>query len=329
MAPPSEGRRNRHARSVTRAVVLCPVDPRCALVDRGISHPVEPHGAATYPRPFKGAVVRATIDPPPATPGRTMAVYDSLVDLVGGTPLVRLRKLTTGLSASVLVKVEYLNPGGSVKDRAATAMVLTAERDGALSGRGTIVEASSGNTGIGLAQAAAVRGHRIVVVVPDTVATEKVDMLRAYGAEVRQTPASLPREHPAHVNNLARRIAEQTPGGWFANQYDNPANPAIHYATTGPEIWAATEGRVTHSSRASAPAARSPAPAATSRSGAMSRSSAPIRPRRATTAATAARTSSRPRATTATPTPSTTRGRSPTTRTSSTGSRRSPTGTPS
>ncbi len=175
-----------------------------------------------------------------------MPVHDSLVDLVGGTPLVRLRRLTTGLSASVLVKVEYLNPGGSVKDRAATAMVLAAERDGALTGRGTIVEASSGNTGIGLAQAAAVRGHRLVVVLPDTVATEKIDMLCAYGADVIQTPANLPREHPAHVNNLARRIAEQTPGGWFANQYDNPANPAIHYETTGPEIWAATEGRVTH-----------------------------------------------------------------------------------
>ena len=159
---------------------------------------------------------------------------------------MRLRRLTTGLSASVLVKVEYLNPGGSVKDRAATAMVLAAERDGTLTGRGTIVEASSGNTGIGLAQAAAVRGHRIVVVLPDTVATEKVDMLRAYGADVIQTPANLPREHPDHVNNIARRIAEQTPGGWFANQYDNPANPEIHYATTGPEIWAATEGRVTH-----------------------------------------------------------------------------------
>jgi len=175
-----------------------------------------------------------------------MPVYDSLVDLVGGTPLVRLRRLTEGLSASVLVKVEYLNPGGSVKDRAATAMVLAAERDGSLTGHGTIVEASSGNTGIGLAQAAAVRGHRIIVVLPDTIAIEKVDMLRAYGAEVVQTPANVPREHPAHFNNLARRIAAETPGGWFANQYDNPANPTIHYATTGPEIWSATEGRVTH-----------------------------------------------------------------------------------
>ncbi|MDT7577874.1 MAG: cystathionine beta-synthase [Pseudonocardiales bacterium] len=175
-----------------------------------------------------------------------MPVYDSLVDLVGGTPLVRLRRITADLSATVLVKLEYLNPGGSVKDRAATAMVLAAERDGSLRPGGTIVESSSGNTGIGLAQAAAVRGHRIVVVLPDTVAVEKVDTLRAYGAEVVQTPGNLPREHPAHVDRLARRIAGQTPGGWFANQYDNPANPAIHFATTGPEIWTATEGRVTH-----------------------------------------------------------------------------------
>jgi len=175
-----------------------------------------------------------------------MPVHDSLIDLVGDTPLVRLRRLTEGLSATVLVKVEYLNPGGSVKDRAATAMVLAAERDGALLPGGTIVEASSGNTGIGLAQAAAVRGHRILVVLPNTVAVEKVDILRAYGAEVVTTPGTLPREHPEHVNNLARRIAAETPGGWFANQYDNPANPEVHYASTGPEIWAATDGRVTH-----------------------------------------------------------------------------------
>ena len=175
-----------------------------------------------------------------------MPVHDSLIDLVGDTPLVRLRRLTAGLSATVLVKVEYLNPGGSVKDRAATAMVLAAERDGSLLPGGTIVEASSGNTGIGLAQAAAVRGHRILVVLPNTVAVEKLDILRAYGAEVVTTPGTLPREHPEHVNNLARRIAAETPGGWFANQYDNPANPEIHYASTGPEIWAATDGRVTH-----------------------------------------------------------------------------------
>ncbi|MBW0089662.1 pyridoxal-phosphate dependent enzyme [Pseudonocardia sp. KRD-184] len=175
-----------------------------------------------------------------------MLIHDSLIDLVGGTPLVRLCRLAAGLSATVLVKPEYLNPGGSVKDRAATAMVLAAERDGSLRPGGTIVEASSGNTGIGLAQAAAVRGFRIVVVLPETVAVEKMDVLRAYGAEVVTTPSSLPREHPEHVNRLAQRIAQETPGGWFADQYDNPANPAVHRATTGPEIWTATGGRVTH-----------------------------------------------------------------------------------
>ena len=133
-----------------------------------------------------------------------MPVHDSLIDLVGDTPLVRLRRLTEGLSATVLVKVEYLNPGGSVKDRAATAMVLAAERDGSLLPGGTIVEASSGNTGIGLAQAAAVRGHRILVVLPNTVAVEKVDMLRAYGAEVVQTPGEPPARAPASTSTTSR-----------------------------------------------------------------------------------------------------------------------------
>ncbi|WP_181784594.1 PLP-dependent cysteine synthase family protein, partial [Pseudonocardia pini] len=175
-----------------------------------------------------------------------MTVHDSVLDLVGGTPLVRLRRLTEGLAASVLVKLEYLNPGGSVKDRAASEMVRVAAASGALPPGGTIVEGTSGNTGTGLAQAAAVLGYRLVVVLPDTIAAEKVDVLRAYGAEVVRTPARLPREHPEHVANLARRIAAETPGGWQANQYDNPANPSAHRRTTGPEIWAGTEGRVTH-----------------------------------------------------------------------------------
>src|SRR6185369_15643700 len=149
-----------------------------------------------HPRRSKTSPLSAV--PPLERGWRTMPVHDSLIDLVGDTPLVRLRRLTADLSATVLVKVEYLNPGGSVKDRAATAMVLAAEREGSLTDGGTIVEASSGNTGIGLAQAAAVRGHRIVVVLPDTIAIEKVDILRAYGAEVVQTPANVPREHPTH-----------------------------------------------------------------------------------------------------------------------------------
>jgi cystathionine beta-synthase len=175
-----------------------------------------------------------------------MPVHDSLIDLVGGTPLVRLHRLTHGIAARVLVKLEYFNPGGSVKDRAATAMVVAAEQTGELRPGGTIVEATSGNTGIGLAQAAAVRGYQLIVVVPNSVAVEKLDILRAYGAEVVPTSPGLPRDHPQHVANLAERIAAETPGGWLANQYDNVANPAAHRASTGPEIWADTAGAVTH-----------------------------------------------------------------------------------
>ncbi|MEV6930850.1 pyridoxal-phosphate dependent enzyme [Dactylosporangium sp. NPDC051485] len=172
--------------------------------------------------------------------------YESVLDAVGHTPLIRLTRVTEGISAPVYLKAEFLNPGGSVKDRAARHMVAAAERDGTLRPGGVIVEGTSGNTGIGLAIVAAQRGYRAIVVVPDKTSTDKLAVLRAYGAEVVVTPGGLPREHPEHVSQLARRIAEQTPGGWFANQYDNPANPQAHVDTTGPEIWAQTGGRVTH-----------------------------------------------------------------------------------
>ncbi|HZG91461.1 MAG TPA: cysteine synthase family protein [Pseudonocardia sp.] len=175
-----------------------------------------------------------------------MTVHESVLDAVGHTPLVRLNRVTSGLLPAVYAKVEFDNPGGSVKDRAALAMVRDAERSGALRPGGVIVEATSGNTGVGLAMVAAQHGHRAVCVVPDTIAREKVALLRAYGAEVVQTEGKLPREHPRHVKNVAGRIAAETPGGWFANQYDNPANPRVHELTTGPEIWAQTRGRVTH-----------------------------------------------------------------------------------
>jgi cystathionine beta-synthase len=175
-----------------------------------------------------------------------VTVHRSVLDAVGGTPLIQLNRITAGLAAAVHVKVEFANPGGSVKDRAALAMVREAERLGHLQPGGVIVEGSSGNTGVGLAMVAAQHGHRAIVVVPDTIAREKVALLRAYGAEVVQTIGKLPREHPEHVNNLARRIAAETPGGWHANQYDNPANPRVHELTTGPEIWEQTDGRVTH-----------------------------------------------------------------------------------
>jgi cystathionine beta-synthase len=140
-------------------------------------------------------------------------VFDSVLEAVGGTPLIRLNRVTAGLSAAVWVKVEFTNPGGSVKDRAAVAMVRDAERSGALVPGGVIVEGSSGNTGVGLAMVAAQLGYRSVVVVPKTIAREKIALLRAYGARVVPTDPAVPREHPEHVINLARRIAAQTPLG--------------------------------------------------------------------------------------------------------------------
>jgi cystathionine beta-synthase len=170
----------------------------------------------------------------------------SVLDAVGDTPLIRLTRVTEGLATSVHLKAEFLNPGGSVKDRAALAMVLAAERAGELHSGGVIVEGTSGNTGIGLAMIAAQRGYRAVCVVPDKSSTEKIATLRAYGAEVVVTIGGVTREDPRHVSQVAARLAKETPGGWLANQYDNPANPGAHHATTGPEIWRQTAGLITH-----------------------------------------------------------------------------------
>ncbi|MEV4143932.1 pyridoxal-phosphate dependent enzyme [Amycolatopsis sp. NPDC049691] len=171
--------------------------------------------------------------------------FDSVLDAIGGTPLIRLARIAPPDGPRIYVKAEFLNPGGSVKDRAALAMVLDAERSGALEPGGLIVEGTSGNTGIGLAIVAAQLGYRLTVVVPDKTSREKIAILRAYGAEVVTTPGTVPREDPAHVRQLARRIAAER-GGWLADQYDNPANPAAHRETTGPEIWRQTGGRLTH-----------------------------------------------------------------------------------
>jgi cystathionine beta-synthase len=176
----------------------------------------------------------------------TGPVHDSVLDGIGATPLVRLNRVVAPGGAPVWVKTEWANPGGSVKDRAALAMVLDAEASGALPPGGTIVEGTSGNTGIGLAMVAAARGHRAVLVVPDRTTAEKIALLRAYGAQVVTTPGLVPREDPRHVQQLAARIARETPGGWLADQYGNPANPDVHERTTGPEIWAQTGGRITH-----------------------------------------------------------------------------------
>lgn len=173
-------------------------------------------------------------------------VFESVAEAVGGTPLFRLRGLGRGIAAPVYAKAEFFSVGGSVKDRAALAMVEAAERDGLLRPGGTIVEATSGNTGIGLAIVGRQRGYRVIAVISDRSAQEKVDILRAYGAEVVIGNSALPRQHPDHLFSVARRLADQTPGGWLANQYDNPANPLAHVRTTGPEIWQQTGGRITH-----------------------------------------------------------------------------------
>ncbi|MHA6757598.1 PLP-dependent cysteine synthase family protein [Streptacidiphilus sp. PAMC 29251] len=175
-----------------------------------------------------------------------MDVHASLADVVGNTPLVRLNRVTDAAPAPVYAKLEYVNPGGSVKDRIALAMVEAAEEAGQLLPGGTIVEGTSGNTGVGLAMVAAQRGYRCVFAIPDKSSPEKVAVLRAYGAEVLVCPGDVPREHPDHVFSTAARVVAETPGAWLANQYDNPANPEAHYRTTGPEIWEQTDGRITH-----------------------------------------------------------------------------------
>ncbi|MET8540813.1 pyridoxal-phosphate dependent enzyme [Kitasatospora sp. NPDC004799] len=174
------------------------------------------------------------------------AVHESVLDAIGGTPLVRLARLGAGIAAPIYAKVEFLNIGGSVKDRAALSMVLAAERDGLLKPGGTIIEATSGNTGIGLALVGRQRGYRVIAGVADKASAEKSDILRAYGAEVVLAPTAVPAEDPRHLFNVVQRLAEEIPGAWLANQYDNLANPDAHIRTTGPEIWAQTGGRVTH-----------------------------------------------------------------------------------
>jgi cystathionine beta-synthase len=180
-----------------------------------------------------------------------MQIHDSLIELVGNTPLVRLRKVTSELAArgsapTVLAKVEYFNPGGSVKDRIALRMVEAAEASGALRPGGTIVEPTSGNTGVGLAIAAAEKGYRCVFVCPDKVGQDKLSVLRAYGAEVVVCPTVVSPDHPDSYYSVSDRLAHEIPGAWKPDQYANPENPASHYHSTGPEIWAQTDGRVTH-----------------------------------------------------------------------------------
>jgi cystathionine beta-synthase len=172
--------------------------------------------------------------------------YDNVVELIGNTPLVRLRNVSAGITATVLAKVEYFNPGGSVKDRIALRMVEEAEAAGLLGPDGTIVEPTSGNTGVGLALVAQLRGYRCVFVCPDKVSVDKQDVLRAYGAEVVVCPTAVAPEDPRSYYNVSDRLAREIPGAWKPNQYAHPGNPRSHYETTGPELWEQTDGRITH-----------------------------------------------------------------------------------
>ncbi len=178
--------------------------------------------------------------PPHLTP------YDNVLDTIGWTPLIRLGRVGAGVRTPVYGKAEYANPGGSVKDRIGLAIIEDAERRGELKAGGTIVEGTSGNTGVGLAVAAALKGYRCIFTMPDKMSQEKVRLLKAYGAEVVITPTAVPPDHPDNYVMKAKQIVKDTPGAVLANQFYNPINPEAHYRTTGPEIWEQTGGRVTH-----------------------------------------------------------------------------------
>ncbi|TFB47248.1 cystathionine beta-synthase [Cryobacterium tagatosivorans] len=175
-----------------------------------------------------------------------MKIAETILDLIGNTPLVKLHKVTDGINATVLVKLEYLNPGGSAKDRIAVRIIDAAERDGLLLPGGTIVEPTSGNTGVGLALVAQQRGYRCIFVLPDKVGEDKRNVLTAYGAEIVVTPTSVAPDHPDSYYSVSDRLAREIPGAFKPNQYANPNGPLSHYETTGPEIWRDTDGTVTH-----------------------------------------------------------------------------------
>jgi cystathionine beta-synthase len=181
---------------------------------------------------------------PPAQ--RNRYPYESVIDTIGWTPLIRLNSVTRGIRTPVYGKAEFFNPGGSVKDRIAMPIIEKAEQDGTLRPGGTIVEGTSGNTGVALAIAAALRGYKCIFTMPDKMSQEKVRLLKAFGAEVIVTPTAVPPDHPDNYVMMARRIAKETPNAILADQFYNQANPDAHYEFTGPELWEQTEGRITH-----------------------------------------------------------------------------------
>src|SRR5687768_3265781 len=181
----------------------------------------------------------------PAT-GQQADIKDSILDTVGETPLVRLSRIGAGVKPQIVAKLESFNPGGSIKDRVAIRLVEAAERDGRLRPGGTIIEPTSGNTGTGLAIAARLKGYRVIAVMPDKMSKEKIDLLRAYGAEVVVAPTDVAPDSPQSYYRVADRITEEIPGAFQPNQYANPANPETHYLTTGPELWRQSGGQLTH-----------------------------------------------------------------------------------
>ncbi len=231
------------ARIPRRVGVVGPGAPAVAVKLRNAGFPTELHTDedVSAKKELTGIEVVPLTDP-----GPKMDVADSLLDLVGNTPMVRLDRVGRDLPCPLIAKLEILNPGGSVKDRPAAAMIEAAEREGLLGPGSTIVEGTSGNTGIGLAIVAARRRYRCVFVMPDKMAPEKVALLRAYGAEVILCPTAVAPDHPDSYYSVTARLAEEIPGAFHPDQYHNPENPLAHEMTTGPEIWRQTAGRVSH-----------------------------------------------------------------------------------
>lgn len=173
-----------------------------------------------------------------------MATYNNILEAIGRTPLIKLNRITQEITSTISVKLEYLNPGGSTKDRIALAMIEAAEKEGLLQPGGTIIEATAGNTGIGLALVAAIKKYRCIFVMPDKMSQDKINLLKAYGAEVVITPTSVPPDSPESYNGVAERLVREIPGAYRPNQFSNPNNPLAHYLTTGREIWSDTNGKI-------------------------------------------------------------------------------------
>ena len=180
-----------------------------------------------------------------ASPSRA-GIQESILATIGDTPLVRLSRVGRDVTPALVAKLEALNPGGSIKDRVAVALIEAAERDGRLKPGATIIEPTSGNTGAGLALAASLKGYRVIAVMPDKMSKEKIDLLRAYGAEVVVAPTEVAPDSPESYYRVADRLTDEIPGAFQPNQYRNPANPEIHYLTTGPELWRQSGGQITH-----------------------------------------------------------------------------------